>query len=557
MSLFRVPQRPYSQLFELLAIGRITRRIRSLATCGVAAAAILIGGCERPHRPPDNQARALGVDHRYATGHVADQFPLAELVGGGVAAFDHDRDGDIDLLFNQGPGGQAVLFENTLDGGELGFRPRRDCLPLSEHAGMGWAVGDVNNDGWDDVYLTQLGPNQLWINRGGCFVDGTEDFAAMDDRFSTSATFVDIDLDGWLDLFIANYVELTDNKVCRNRSNAPEYCGPESFPDQANRLFRNRSGKGFSTIEEAFRQRSGASLGVIAMDANSNNRPDLIVANDGDENELWLNFPEGFDDYSLMSGIAVNANASPEAGMGIAIGDIDLDGDEDLLMTHLAGETHTLYTSEPNALFRDATKTFGMDRATEGLTGFGVAFVDLNGDGLLDLYVANGAVQSVPAQIAQGDQYPYRQKNQYWLNSDGRRLVLEPSNTNVMQVSRGLASADLDNDGDRDLVVINLDAPAEVLTNRGNPSQWLGLELRDNHDRIALGAKILIECANGESLAHTVRYNSSYLSASDPRFVLSLQRCQIERLSIQWPSGHVSEHRRLEHNRYQTIHEPN
>ena len=385
-----------------------------------------------------------------------------EIMGAGGALFDADNDGDLDLYLIQGSmlgpgkslaeasfppqssaltdrlyrndttpaaaGSPAVRFTDVTAGSGLDD-PRTGAVGY----GMGVAAFDYDNDGWTDLYLTNYGANQLWRNRGAVagrlsFENVTEATRSGDNRWSVPASAFDYDNDGWIDLWVGNYVDsrFDNHKTCMTRTAVKTYCSPSIFAPLPDRLLRNR-GAGRSggdvvfedvTAELGIDRAYGPALGAVAADFDGDDWIDLYVANDGQPNQLWLNRRgAGFDDEALLAGAAVNRDGRPEASMGVEAADFDADGDVDLFMTHLSEETHTLYRNDgPDAaggvLFEDVTAASGIGRASFEPTGFGAAWLDYDNDGRLDLLVVNGAVKTIETLYRQRDPFPFPQPNQ-------------------------------------------------------------------------------------------------------------------------------------------------
>ena len=405
--------------------------IAVLGVCPVSQSLFAIGD------PPvfREVARATGLDFHHFIGATGEYF-FPEIMGSGVGVFDYDGDGDLDLYFVQGaildPAkevSQSVfpfsgegpprnrLFRNELNPkGELRFTDvTREAGVGHRGYGMGMAVGDYDNDGHLDFYLTNFGPNVLYRNNGdGTFTDVTHDAGADDPRNSASCTFLDYDSDGDLDLYVANYVSFTIKGNRRCGGERRDYCAPGVYQPMPDRLFRNEgNGRFTDRSEEAGLGRSfGAGLGVVAVDLNLDRRVDVYVANDGTPNQLWINQGDGtFQDQGLVSGTAYNIDGTAEAGMGVTAADFDGDGDEDLFVTHNKKETNTLYLNGRQAGFTDATSRFGLANASVPYSGFGTLWFDYDNDGWLDLFVANGAVVMDDRQPADSP-YPYAQENQ-------------------------------------------------------------------------------------------------------------------------------------------------
>ena len=504
-----------------------------------------------------------GIDFVHQAGRSQPPL-LPEITGGGVALFDLERDGDLDVYFVQSgaldgvqPGDADGLFINQVaDEGVLGFS-RATLEPDGGGAGYGMAIatGDYNNDGFTDLYIAELGRNRLLRNLDGKgLIDATESAGAAVPGWSTSATFLDFDRDGWLDLYVVNYLtwSLDETVSCFASNSRRDYCGPQSYPPAADRLLRNRGDGTFEPYAvETLAERAAPGLGVVALDANQDGWQDLLVANDGEANQLFINQlgeqegepAVGFLEEALIAGVAVNRMGLPEASMGIALSDFDRDGDQDIVISHLSGETNTLYTFEAG-FWEDRTLVSGLGPPSLNRTGFGIAWLDVQNDGLLDLVVANGAVRE--AHQAGGG---LGQPNQLFLaKRDGRfsdASASMPASFKASQVSRGLAAGDLDNDGDTDFVVAQSQGPASIYINGAvAASSSVGIEILEANGRYAYGAVARLHCRRGAEEAllgsAVVRTDGSYASASDPRirFGIDAADCDSMRLQIRWPDGY-------------------
>lgn len=508
------------------------------------------------------------------------EFLFPEIQGPGVAVFDYDRDGDLDIYLVQGAaidtesgtitptGDGARLFRNDLTTGDDG-EPVLRFVDVTEESGlrplasgMGVTTGDYDNDGDVDLYLTNFGANQLWRNEGdGRFVDVSAESEVDDPRWSHSATFFDYDRDGWLDLFVVNYVDFSvgNRKACPDATGALDYCGPLAHPPQADRLYHNLGNGQFEDVSARAGLRSPASgLGLIAVDVNADEWPDLYVANDAMPNQLWINQGDGrFVDEALVRGAAVNSQGRAEASMGIDAGDIDGDGDEDLFMTHLREETNTLFLNDGSGGFNDKSIQKGLAAPSRGLTGFGSLMLDYDLDGWLDIAVVNGAVRAVQSESQRSTSFPYGQPNQLFRNrGDGQFVEISESAPALSEEnsSRGLAVGDLDNDGDPDLVVANAHGPTQLLLNTEHGHHWLGLRLLGREGRDVPGALAVLTLADGRVVVRRVRVDGSYLSASDPRVLFGLgTQTDGGTLKVTWPDGVAETWQNLAIDRYHTL----
>jgi hypothetical protein len=415
---------------------------------------------------------------------------------------------------------------------------------------MGAAVGDYDNDGDPDVYVTSHGPNRLYRNnRDGTFTDvtGAAGKGLDDPRWSTSASFSDCDADGDLDLFVANYVDFTvaGAKRCHDPTGALDYCGPLQFRPVPDRLFRNNGDGTFADVSESsgITNADGPGLGVVGADFNQDGRSDFYVANDGMANQLWLNQGDGtFADEALLAGVAYNGEGGPEGSMGLAVGDADNDGDLDIFVTNITRETHAFYRNLGRGQFEDARVAAGLAAPTAPYTGFGTDWFDYDHDGRLDLFVANGAVTMIEA--LRGDPLPFRQRNQLLRNLGGSRFVDVTGGAgaafDLSDVSRGAAFGDIDNDGDVDVLVMNNGGPVRLLLNQtASRNDWLQVRLEGVEDnRQGLGARVGLRLPDGSTLWRRARTDGSYLSASDPRVHFGLgATAAIEAVIVEWPRG--------------------
>lgn len=483
------------------------------------------------------------------------EFHLPEIMGSGAALFDYDGDGDLDIFLVQGAaGGTSRLFRNDLEknakpGAALRFTDvtARAGVGLRA-AGMGAAVGDYDGDGALDLYVTTYGSNVLYRNnRDGTFSDVTRASGADDSRWSTSAAFLDYDRDGDLDLFVANYVDFTieARKVCVDPVGARDYCAPSAYRPVPDRLFRNEGNGTFAEATEAagLSRAYGAGLGVAVGDYNGDGWLDLYVANDATPNQLWINRRNGtFEDEGWLSGAAVNAAGRPEGSMGIASADYDGDGDEDLFVTNLARETFVLYANDGRGSFEDRRTQSGVALPTAEMTGFGTAWIDYDRDGRLDLAIANGAVNTLERQ--RGSPRPFRQRNQLFRQDVGGRLREVTAAAGKAferpDVGRGLATGDIDNDGDVDVLLTHNGGPVRLLLNSASSGHWLSVRaVSPGRNAWGLGARVGVVRQGHPPLWRRIGTDGSYLSASDARAHFGLgDAAVIDHVIVEWPDGY-------------------
>ncbi len=533
-----------------------------------------------------------GFDFVHFNGTTGELY-MAEINSGGGAVFDYDNDGDLDLYLVQGqilsPAGDIAkatfpprhslpltdrLYRNDLEVKEDGSRRLRFTDVTAKSGlksgayGFGVAAGDVDNDGWVDLYVTRLGSNALLRNLGdGTFQDITSQAGADDARWSVPAALTDFDRDGWLDLYVGNYLDfkVASHKVCRTATGARDYCGPTAYPGVPDRLLRNRGG-----AKVAFEDWSGAagllgerskSLGVISADFNGDGRPDFYVANDLTPNQMWIQQAAGkFSDEALLAGTAVNANGKAEASMGVDAGDFDGDGDYDLFMTHLVRETNTWFLNDGQGLFEDATIETGLGVPSWGHTSGGTAWLDYDNDGWLELMIANGAVKIIEELANAGDPYPFHETNQLFHNrGDGSfEEVTEKAGKTFArsEVSRAIAVGDLDNDGDPDVLLVNNNGPARLLINTvGQERHWVGLRLLGRKGkRDQLGARVALHRPGRKPLWRHSRSDGSFAAANDPRVLIGLgDHAGPVDIDVHWPDGENEVFKKIPIDRYTTL----
>ena len=400
----------------------------SATTCGLLLA--LLGWLANADVRFVDVAAESGLEFTHINGMVGEVW-LLEIMGGGVGVFDFDADGRLDIWLVQGgplasrtpPLPCDRLFRNVGRGKEMRFADATaEAEICSNGYGMGIATGDIDNDGDLDAFIANYGANRLFENLGnGRFRDITAKAGIAGDDWSVSASLADFDNDGWADLYVANYVQfsLAKHKPCSDALAKPGYCSPQVYEPSSDRLYRNLGGGEFLDVSAAsgIGAAAGAALGVVAEDFDGDGKVDFYVANDMTDNLLWLNQGDGrFKDEALLAGVAVNGDGMVEASMGVAARDFDGDCDVDLFMTHLAAQTNTLYVNDGRGWFTDRSNPTGVAAASVPYTGFGTGWFDADNDGDLDLFSANGAVTAISGQPPGPLGLPLRQPNQLWLH---------------------------------------------------------------------------------------------------------------------------------------------
>jgi len=503
-----------------------------------------------------------GIDFVHRRG-ASPERKMPETLGGGIALFDHDGDGRVDVYcVDSGPvparlgddrPGTNRLYRNL--GGWRFEDVTRARNASGRGLGMGAVAGDYDGDGDLDLYLTNYGPNVLLRNDGGAgFVDVTAAAGVADGRWSTGAAFLDFDLDGRLDLFVQHYVDYhSERHVPHSVRGIPAYATPDAFDPLPNVLFQNRGDGRFEDVSAAsgIAAHAGKGLGVLASDLDLDGDPELYCANDTAPNFLFENLGDGrFAERGLVSGSAYGEDGREEASMGTDAADLDGDGDLELIVTNFQGEPNSLYRNEGGLQFTEVSSRTGTRAAAMLSLGFGVRFADFDNDGLTDLAVGNGHVYDNAREI--DPQTSFEQAPLLFRGEAGLRfrdvLLFQSQAFRAPRVARAVATGDLDQDGDLDLVVgVNGGAPLLFENVGGNQQAWLRVELVSaRRDVSAIGARVLLE-AGGRRQLQEVRSGGSYLSQSEFTLHFGLGAAQrVERLSVRWPGGLQDEFTDLE-----------
>ena len=494
----------------------------------------------------------LKIEFHHEAGNN-DEYHMPESIGSGVAIFDSNNDGLVDIYFLNG----YKHKKNTLSSNELfvqtnenTFENKTDESGLgSTQYSMGVAIGDINNDGYQDVYCSNVGSDQLFLNNGnGTFSDISTAAGIKNQEWGCSVIFFDYNQDAYLDIFVTNYLNYDSLQFCTDRAGRQDYCGPKSYIGVPDILYKNMGDNTFTNVSDYsnISNLNGKGLGVVSNDFNSDGLADIYVANDGEANFLWTNQGNGkFIENAVAMGAAFNMVGAAEAGMGLAIGDVNADKNMDLFVTHLRGETNTLYIKTDWG-FEDMTDQYSLNRDNISLTGFGTSFIDYDNDTDLDLIVANGRVtrgfllQENPNPgywdfFAEPNLlYSYHKKYGFtavW--SDCGDICQQMNN------SRGLASGDINNDGKIDIVVNNTGGLGKIYINTIPVNHsWLIIDaINPEYNRQDIGANVTVYTELHE-ITKPVISGSSFLSSNDIRLHFGLGDASIvQNVKVRWADG--------------------
>lgn len=507
--------------------------------------------------------QAAGIDFKHENSPTSNKY-LVETMGGGVALLDYDNDGRLDIFFTNGakiddPMGDGKqpdksehkfwnrLYHQNADGTFTDVSEKAGLTGMPQgYYGMGVAVGDYDNDGFEDIYVTGYGGNTLYHNNGnGTFTDVTKTAGVGASGWSASAGFFDYDNDGRLDIFVTRYVDWSfkTNRYCgEHKPGYRAYCHPDNYDGVANILYHNNGDGTFTDVsaKAGIANPNGKGLGVSFADYDGDGFTDIFVANDSVQCFLYHNNGNGtFSEVGLLAGVGYNEDGKAFAGMGADFTDFDNDGYPDIVVTDLSNERYMLFRNNGDGSFRDMTNASGVGGATLAFSGWSTHLFDFDNDGWKDLFVAQGHVMDTIEQTSPN--LKYLQPPLLLHNESGhfKRVVLGAA-FQTEWAGRGAAFGDLDNDGDVDVVISNVGQKATVLRNDGgNRNHWLGIQtIGQKSNRDGIGSRVKVVSASGLTQYFTVNTAVGYLSASDKRLLVGLGSDSTAKLvEIRWPSG--------------------
>lgn len=529
------------------------------------AAALILGGALALSAPDAfprfvDVAAKVGITLMNICGGTSKDY-IVEANGNGAAFFDYNNDGDMDVLivngsaldnYKKGGDPMVALYKNV--GGTFVDVTRESGL-VKRGWGMGACAGDYNNDGYQDLYITAYGPGTLFRNNGdGTFADVTASAGATNVHWSTNCAFGDYDRDGRLDLYVANYMTFDDSVPRRGKNpkckflGIDVFCGPQGLQGEPDVLFHNNGNGTFTDVTKSagIKDPNYYGFGVVFSDFDNDGWPDIYVANDGNPNLLFHNNRNGtFTEMGVLSGAGLNEAGRAQSGMGVGIGDYDGNGFFDIFVTNFAGDTNTLYANLGKMLFTDVTSLAGLGEISLQYLGWGTGFEDFDNDGLPDIFVANGHVYPQVDGFETGQHYA--QRKELYRNIGGGKFKEVardvPSDLLTPKSSRGAAFGDFDNDGNIDVLVINMnDRPSLFRNEGGNQNHWITFRLKGTRsNRDAIGARVEIQ-AGGKTQVGEVRSGGSYLSNNDVRLHFGLGNAsRVDRIHVRWPNGNVED----------------
>lgn len=522
-------------------------------------------------------AHAAGLNKEMFYGEGPTATYLTEIMGGGCAFFDYDNDGWMDIFIVGGrrlqtvpPGASNRLYRNNRDGTFTDVTKEAGLLDAGW--GVGVCVGDYNNDGFEDLFVTYFGQNRLYRNNGnGTFADVTS-LAGLNGkttRFGSGCTFVDYDRDGLLDLFVSNYADVdiaTLPKPSLERPNCnfegvPVNCGPSGLPVPTHALYRNNGDGTFTDVSKesgVAAMRGSYGLTACAFDADDDGWPDIFVACDSTPSLLLMNNHDGtFREEALLRGVAVSENGREMAGMGVGIGDYDCDGRLDIVRTHYMNQATGLYHNIGHGEFEDVTAAAGLIHERR-FVSWGTCLLDLDNDGFPDIFVVTGQVYPELERVL--PKYPRRGPRLLFRNLGNGTFA--PMNEEAepalaeRHVSRGCAFGDFDNDGDVDIVIMNQNEPPSLLRNDAPPQHhWIKIRLYGTKsNRSALGSKVTVRSGTKVQVQELMS-QSSYVSSNDPRLHFGLGSAESVDIEVRWPLGLVETHKNVASNQLVILHE--